>query len=529
MELLLIWSCGLGSALLAVALAVAQAARWPRSSGTALVTVVCLALLLASLPLGLLLYLTGLARGGALLRIAVPAATLLGGALAIVALGRTSASPGLEARAASWSRGRLGAVLLAVVCILVTSARTAIVSARQTLETRRAELISLERLWWPGVPASLDAAPLYALARQKTVPLDAVPGAHAAFEQLWSAPLPSAAQLESPALAEWVARNGAALAFAVEGAQRPGYVGIDEALRQANPFGVGRQAKILKLERGRPGAAESPDDELGRRRLGDLLRTRSLLREHAGRLSLAMEDANAFLALMERTDAAGLHPGPFLERLLGAPGLTAAALAGLRFPPGEGLLVHLQRTLLRSEHESFDFLELFTTGQAKDTSSDPLDRPFMLGIGLCCAEAWSAEVERYYDEAWEALYAPPAQRLGRIRHVRTRLFEIVPGGIRSAQWLPRRFEARLRDEAERATAQAGVALARYRLAHGSWPERLEALVPEELAQIPSDPFDGAQLRYRPRPDGALVYSVGADLKDDGGAAGDVVFSVPTPR
>jgi type II secretory pathway pseudopilin PulG len=116
--------------------------------------------------------------------------------------------------------------------------------------------------------------------------------------------------------------------------------------------------------------------------------------------------------------------------------------------------------------------------------------------------------------------------------VRTRLFEIVPSWIRSDKWLPQRFEARLRDEAERATAQVGVALARYRLAHGSWPERLEALVPAELAQIPSDPFDGAQLRYRPRADGALVYSVGGDLKDDGGApvadggkGGDVVFSV----
>jgi hypothetical protein len=346
------------------------------------------------------------------------------------------------------------------------------------------------------------------------VPLDAVPGAHAAFDELWTAPLPSAAQLESPALADWVGRNRAALALAVEGAQRPGYVGLDEALRRANPFGVGRQAKILKLERSQPGAADSLDDELGPRRLGDLLRTRSLQRAHAGRLSLAMEDANAFLALMERTDAAGLHPGPFLERLLGAPGLTATALAGLHFPPGEGLLVHLQRTLLRSEHESFDFLELFTAGQAKDGSSDPLDGPFMLGIGLCCAEAWSADVERYYDEAWDALYAPPAQRLGRIR---------------SAQWLPRRFEARLRDEAERATAQAGVALAQYRLAHGSWPERLEALVPEQLAQVPSDPFDGAPLRYRSRADGALVYSIGADLKDDGGAAGDVVFTVPAPR
>ena len=41
-------------------------------------------------------------------------------------------------------------------------------------------------------------------------------------------------------------------------------------------------------------------------------------------------------------------------------------------------------------------------------------------------------------------------------------------------------------------------------------------MPAQLKQVPLDPYDGKPLRYRLRADGAVVYSVGPDLIDDGG-------------
>ena len=62
-----------------------------------------------------------------------------------------------------------------------------------------------------------------------------------------------------------------------------------------------------------------------------------------------------------------------------------------------------------------------------------------------------------------------------------------------------------------------VALERYRLRNGAWPESLDPLILEFLDSIPADRFDGLPLRYIYRGDEKpLLYSVGANFKDDGG-------------
>ncbi|MBK7405427.1 MAG: hypothetical protein IPJ41_12545 [Phycisphaerales bacterium] len=62
-----------------------------------------------------------------------------------------------------------------------------------------------------------------------------------------------------------------------------------------------------------------------------------------------------------------------------------------------------------------------------------------------------------------------------------------------------------------------IALARYRLDHGAYPAALVALVPDYLAQIPPDRFDGSPIKYRLTDEGTpLLYSVGANRTDDGG-------------
>jgi hypothetical protein len=66
-------------------------------------------------------------------------------------------------------------------------------------------------------------------------------------------------------------------------------------------------------------------------------------------------------------------------------------------------------------------------------------------------------------------------------------------------------------------ARTAVALERYRLAHGSLPESLDALVPQFMPSVPRDVIGGGPLKYRREADGQFVlYSIGWNATDDGG-------------
>jgi len=74
--------------------------------------------------------------------------------------------------------------------------------------------------------------------------------------------------------------------------------------------------------------------------------------------------------------------------------------------------------------------------------------------------------------------------------------------------------------AQALTAQTAIAIERYRRVEGYPPESLENLVPVYLESVPKDPFDGRNLRYITREKGFVVYSIGDDLTDNGGAERD---------
>ena len=73
-----------------------------------------------------------------------------------------------------------------------------------------------------------------------------------------------------------------------------------------------------------------------------------------------------------------------------------------------------------------------------------------------------------------------------------------------------RIQAALRCQA------TGLAAERYHLLHGEWPASLEALTPDLLAAVPTDPFTGDSLLYHRLPDGVVIYSVSTDGVDNGG-------------
>ena len=69
-------------------------------------------------------------------------------------------------------------------------------------------------------------------------------------------------------------------------------------------------------------------------------------------------------------------------------------------------------------------------------------------------------------------------------------------------------------------ARIACGLERYRLAHGQYPEDLDALAPNFISQIPHDIVGGKPLHYRRTNDGKfLLYSVGWNETDDSGQIG----------
>jgi len=74
----------------------------------------------------------------------------------------------------------------------------------------------------------------------------------------------------------------------------------------------------------------------------------------------------------------------------------------------------------------------------------------------------------------------------------------------------------LRTTAFLRTADAALAIQRYRLKADKLPDKLADLVPVYLESVPKDTFDGNELRYKKIEAGFVVYSIGEDLIDDGG-------------
>lgn len=75
--------------------------------------------------------------------------------------------------------------------------------------------------------------------------------------------------------------------------------------------------------------------------------------------------------------------------------------------------------------------------------------------------------------------------------------------------------------ARRDAARIALACELHRSSRGEYPERLDQLAPEFLPEIPPDPFTGKPFVYERRPGGFIVYSLGENLKDDGGEPDDI--------
>ncbi len=123
--------------------------------------------------------------------------------------------------------------------------------------------------------------------------------------------------------------------------------------------------------------------------------------------------------------------------------------------------------------------------------------PVMRTLGLTYLDApwWEYSAERFERESEETLKTYPRLKGGLVELVEPKAYFLV-------------MRVRLLE------AQLAVALAMYKLEHGSRPEALSNLVPEEFDALPIDPFCGASFHYRNQTKGCELWSVGPDGKND---------------
>ena len=68
----------------------------------------------------------------------------------------------------------------------------------------------------------------------------------------------------------------------------------------------------------------------------------------------------------------------------------------------------------------------------------------------------------------------------------------------------------------RDAVRLGLACELCRSARGKWPDKLQDMVPDFLPDVPPDPFSEKPFVYRRKGGRLIVYSLGENLKDDGG-------------
>ncbi|HUW59994.1 MAG TPA: hypothetical protein VMZ06_03225 [Candidatus Bathyarchaeia archaeon] len=77
-------------------------------------------------------------------------------------------------------------------------------------------------------------------------------------------------------------------------------------------------------------------------------------------------------------------------------------------------------------------------------------------------------------------------------------------------------EADARTRMQRNAIRLVAAIEAYHHENGAYPQSLDALAPSVLPEVPKDPFTGSSFNYARQPGGYRLYSVGANMQDDGG-------------
>jgi hypothetical protein len=436
-----------------------------------------------------------------------------------------------QPRAMSWLLGRL------VACFLVAAALTCLTYNSLENDVR----IRMTQLRLEAGAKALALAPPRILDRDNAAPIYQVAGAASGqfskgkfLHEIWSNDLPKLDPTDEK-LIEFINSSQPALRLLRQGASMPAarfdWDSSDpEQLLPEVQF-LYEGAEVLILD--------------------------AMLRIHKGDSAAAAADLSAVFAIANQLD------GPyFLVILVSAAietrGLEAleAALAKAKASPAELAKIKLVRNatyrtkLLRSlrlesqtvapalfAHTALAGYELDRTWNLKSGPffSNPAFqsfwRVFLLDDDLASSvRRWermrALAALPYCDarEEWGMLHLDYNDELGVLTRILAKLLE----GIARANAASVATSADARHE----LAVIGLAAKRYQIATGSFPEKLENLVPDYVDHVSADPFGSGPMHMKRDGNDLVLYSVGADCCDDGGAPwddakkqGDIVFRV----
>lgn len=271
----------------------------------------------------------------------------------------------------------------------------------------------------------------------------------------------------------------------------------------------------------------------------ELLGARALLAASRGNRNAAGADLSAALTLalypareptvlgpLTSWACLGLWAG-WLERVCALRGLPMEAVGDLgsrlhRFAATADLAhaVDAERVLLGEQ--SFERLLSHRDAKIDDLVFDGAGLGFayrLLGLGRLDFASYLDHLRRIRLELADSAHSPREQIDGVEKisadvsrhHVLTAAVVATLATLTSKAW-----SAQMRA----AVIEVGLALERYRTTNGRYPENLDALTPDYLTEIPRDAFAGQRLVYRGTREGALIYSVGKNRRDDGGVFDD---------
>ncbi len=136
--------------------------------------------------------------------------------------------------------------------------------------------------------------------------------------------------------------------------------------------------------------------------------------------------------------------------------------------------------------------------QGINRTFDEMERAMALPLG----EPWLLAVRRVVSDTQAQYQGRINQLLGRLSSTKR---SFVMGRMLAAQLIGQGLnplvDYKIRALHRRSLLRLAVALEGYRSRHGSYPEKLDALVPQWLPAVPRDPVNGTPARYRRTRDG----------------------------
>lgn len=196
----------------------------------------------------------------------------------------------------------------------------------------------------------------------------------------------------------------------------------------------------------------------------------------------------------------GIERGQNMNELLGM-------LAGhLKLKPAVALTLQA-----RIQHPEIDFDGiLIAANRHFDEMSEVLAEPDQ----KTRREKYSAFEKRVNEKGAAALEIGVTELLTSSDAVARLVTDVLLSSLTPAARTARSAEARFKARGD--AIEVGWALSAWYAEHRKWPEKLSDLVPAYLSEVPQDRFDGEQIRFTATETNCRVYSVGPNLKDDGG-------------